>query len=215
MTGRPACRGQRGVTLLEITITLTIASVLALIVLQAFRLGSRSWERGERRAENEQRIRSLSGILAQRLASLQPVTAKVDGKPVVAFQGRSDRIFFFSAPDGQDPLPYGAMVKGQALFVEPDRGLIVQEGYPLVEGEVFLDPRGSLTVLEPKAIRINFRYLSPPVPGETLPRWVEAWDPREAVKESRGPGQPGAAAGAPSPPEGRLPLPVSGLDGAA
>lgn len=208
MTGRPARRDQRGVTLLEITITLTIVSLLALIVLQAFRLGSRSWERGERRAEAEQRIRVLSGILAQRLASLHPATAKVEGKPVLAFQGRSDQIFFYSAPDGQGVLPYSAMVKGQALFVEPGRGLIVQESYPLVEGEVFLDPRGSLTILEPKATRITFRYLSPPTPGETLPRWVETWDPREAVKESRGPGQPGAAGGAPSPPEGRLPLAV-------
>ena len=208
MIGRPARRYGRGVTLLEVTITLTIASLLALIVLQAFRLGSRSWERGERRADAEQRIRALSGILAQRLASLRPTTATVDGKPVLAFQGRSDRIFFYSAPDGQGPLPYAAMVKGQALFVEPGRGLIVQESYPLVEGEVFLDPRGGLTVLEPKAIRINFRYLSPPAPGETLPRWVEAWDPREVARESRGPGQPGAAGGAASPPEGRLPLAV-------
>lgn len=208
MIARPARRCQRGVTLLEVTITLTIASLLALIVLQALRLGSRSWERGERRADAEQRIRVLSGILAQRLASLQPTTATVDGKPVLAFEGRSDRIFFYSAPDGQGPLPYAAMVKGQALFVEPGRGLIVQEGYPLVEGEVFLDPRGSLTVLEPKAIRINFRYLSPPAPGETLPRWVEAWDPHEGARESHGPGQRGAAGGATSPPEGRLPLAV-------
>lgn len=208
MIGRPARWGPRGVTLLEITITLTIASLLALVVLQAFRLGSHSWERGEKQADAEQRIRILSGILAQRLASLQPATVKVEGKPVLVFQGRSDRIFFYSAPDGHGPLPYGAMVKGQALFVEPGKGLVVQESYPLVEGEVFLDPRGSLTVLEPKATRIMFRFLSPPQSGETLPHWVEAWDPREAVKESRAPGQPGAAGGAPSPPEGRLPVAV-------
>jgi hypothetical protein len=196
------------VTLLEVTVTLTIASALALIVAQAFRLGSRSWEQGERRAEAEQRIRTLSGILVQRLASLHPAMAKVNGKPVLAFQGRSDRIFFYSAPDGQGPLPYAAMMKGQALFVEPGRGLIVQESYPLVEGEVFLEPRGSRAVLDPRAVRINFRYLSPPAPGETLPRWVHAWDPREADKEIWGPGQPGAAGGPPLPPEGRFPLAV-------
>lgn len=208
MIGRLAGRNHRGVTLLEVTVTLTIASALALIVAQAIRLGSRSWEQGERRAEAEQRIRTLSGILVQRLASLHPAMAKVNGKPVLAFQGRSDRIFFYGAPDGQGPLPYAAMIKGQALFVEPGRGLIVQESYPLVEGEVFLEPRGSLAVLDPRAIRINFRYLSPPAPGETLPRWVDAWDPREADKEIRGPGQPGEAGGGPSSPERRLPLAV-------
>lgn len=202
---------ERGVTLLEVTITLTIASVLALIVVQAFRVGSRSWERGERQAEAEQRIRALSGILVQRLAALHPATTKVDGKAVLAFQGRSDRIFFYSAPDGQGPLPYAAMIKGQALFVTQGRGLIVQESYPLVEGEVSLEPRGgSLAVLDPTVTRISFRYLSPPASGETLPHWVDAWDPREAGEESQGPRRPRVtrAWSFPSPSEGRLPLAV-------
>lgn len=213
---RPPHRRPRGVTLLELTITLTIISMLALIALQAFRIGSRSWEKGEQRAEVEQRIRVLSGILAQRLASIHAAMAKVDGKAVLAFQGRPDWIFFYSAPDGQGPLPQSAMVRGQAFFVGAGRGLIVQEAYPLVEGEVFLDPRGSLTVLEPRVVRIKFRYLSPPPPGETDPRWVETWDPRDASTEAQAPpgvqgqgsGQRGTAAPAAPSPEGRLPLAV-------
>ncbi|HSB73892.1 MAG TPA: hypothetical protein VLH58_04640 [Candidatus Methylomirabilis sp.] len=203
-------------TLLELTITLTLISLLALIVLQAFRIGSRSWEKGEQRAEVEQRIRVLSGILAQRLASIHAAMAKVDGKAVLAFQGRPDRIFFYSAPDGQGPLPQSAMVRGQAFFVRAGEGLVVQESYPLVEGEVFLESRGRLTVLEPRVTRITFRYLSPPPPGETAPRWVEAWDPRDASSESQAsggvqaqrPGAPGAAGSAAPLPEGRLPLAV-------
>jgi len=215
-TRRPDCRDQHGVTLLELVITLTIVSFLALIAVQAFQLGSRSWERGEKRAEAEQRFRVVSAILAQQLASLHPARALVDGKPVLAFQGMSDRIFFYSAPDGQGPLPYSAMVRGQAYFVEPGKGLVVQESYPLVEGDVSLEPRGVLHVVEPAVTRVEFRYLSPPAQGETDPRWVEAWDPRAGSGETQtgagnqskpqaqqvrsGPGSP--------PPEARLPLAV-------
>jgi len=216
MGHRAARQGQRGVTLLELTITLTIVSVLGLIVLQAFRLGSRAWENGEKRAEAEQRIRILYGTLAQRLASIHPVTAQVDGKPVLAFQGMADRIFFYSAPDGQGALPQSAMITGQAYFVEPGKGLVVRENYPLVEGQVSLDPRGGFTVLDPKVIRLRFRYLAPPSPGETDPRWVESWDLRDASNVSQvsvgvqgqGPGRRGAGGRPSSPAEGDLPLAV-------
>ncbi|MFN3476708.1 MAG: hypothetical protein ACK4Z6_04025, partial [Candidatus Methylomirabilales bacterium] len=53
----------------------------------------------------------------------------------------------------------------------------------LVEGKVSLEPRGEVKVLDPKAIRIRFRYLAPPSEEENPPRWVEAWDPREAPGE--------------------------------
>ena len=213
---RAACRAQHGVTLLELVITLTVVSLLALIAVQAVRLGSRSWERGEKRAEAEQRIRVVSGILAQRLASLHPAKGLVDGKPVLAFQGMSDRIFFYSAPDGQGPLPYSAMVRGQAYFVEPGKGLVVQESYPLVEGEVALEPRGALHVVEPTVTRVRFRYLAPPAPGETDTQWVDAWDPRPVAGEPQGgagasgqpPARPGTAGSGSAFAEARLPLAV-------
>ena len=217
MSGRRAARrGQRGVTLLEVTITLAIVSMLGLVVLLAFRLAGRAWESGEKRAEAEQRIRILYGTLAERLASIHPVTAQVDGKPVLAFQGMGDRIFFYSAPDGQGPLPQSAMVSGQAYFVEPGKGLVVQESYPLVEGRVSIDPRGSLKVLDPKVTRLRFRYLAPPSPGETDPRWVETWDANDAARVSQvpmgvqgqRPGQRGGAARPASPAEAGLPLAV-------
>ncbi|MFN3477451.1 MAG: prepilin-type N-terminal cleavage/methylation domain-containing protein, partial [Candidatus Methylomirabilales bacterium] len=112
----------KGLTLLELLITLTIMAFLGVIALEAFRLGSRSWEKGEGRAEREQRIRVIYGTLAQELASLQPVTAVVNGKPVLAFQGKSDRILFYSGPDGQRAFPYSAMVRSLAYFVEPGKG---------------------------------------------------------------------------------------------
>jgi hypothetical protein len=201
-------RKSGGVTLLELVVTLAIVSLLGLIITQAFRIGGRAWDKGEQRAESEQRIRVLSGMLAQRLASVHPAVVLVEGRPVAAFQGRSDRIFFYSTPDGQGLMPYSAMIRGQAYFVEQGKGLVTQESYPLVEGNVSLEPRGAVAVLEPKAIRLTFRYLSPPSAGETDPHWVEAWDPVRAAGEVQGQ----AAGPAPGPglttSELRLPLAV-------
>lgn len=178
--------GQQGLTLLEVLITLVILALMGVIVVEAFRVGQRSWERGEKRAEAAQRIRVMYGMLAQELASLQPVTAKVDGKRLMAFVGKTDRVFFYSAPNVFGSFPSHGMVRGLSFFVEREKGLVVQESYLLVAGAVSLDPGGPVTVVDPHVTRIKFRYLVPPTPGDNRPRWVEVWDPREFLASPAG-----------------------------
>ncbi len=182
---RPTHLGQQGLTLLEVLITLVILAVMGVIALEAFRIGHRSWERGERRAEAEQRIRVVYGMLSHELASLRPVTAELDGKRVMAFQGSQDRVFFYSAPDGYVSFPYNGMVRGLSFFVERGKGLVVQEGYPLIEGQVSLDPGGAIKVVDPHVTRIRFRYLAAPSRDEIGPQWVEVWDPVEVSESTR------------------------------
>lgn len=196
-------------TLLELVVALSILALLGLIVAQAFRLAGGAWDKGERRAESEQRIRVLSDLLGQRLASVHPAVVKVDGRPLTAFQGSADRVLFYTAPDGQGPMPRAAMVRGQALFVESGKGLVAQESYPLEEGEVSLEPRGTVSVLDPTVTRVAFRYLVPPAAGETEPSWADAWDPTRAADElGSTAGRPVAGAGQP-PAEIRVPLAVA------
>ena len=164
---------QRGVTLLEVLIALVILAMIAVIGLEAFRLASRAWERGERRADVEQRVRALQGILARDLGALQPVTVLVDGKRLVDFVGGSDRVTFHSAPVAYRPWPYGAMVRRLTYFVERGAGLVVREAYPLAE-------RASATrPLDRGVVGISFRYLTPPEPGQSAAKWVDTWEPRE------------------------------------
>lgn len=164
---------QDGFTLLELLIALVILAMMAAIGLEAFRLGSRSWERGERRAEAEQRARVIQGQLARDLGALQPVTMVVEGKRVVDFVGSPDRVVFHSAPVTYRPLPYGAMVRRVSYFVAPHIGLVIHEAYPLAERA----PETRL--LDRSVVRISFRYLAPPGPGESAPRWITTWTPRE------------------------------------
>jgi hypothetical protein len=201
------------VTLLELVVTLTILSLIAAIGLQAFRLGSRSWQRGEERAEAEQRVRIVYSTMAQTLASLVPTTAEVDGKRVVAFRGRQEWILFHAAPAGHGPLPFSAMIRGVAFSVEPGTGLVMQESYPLAEGEASLEPRGPIQVLDPHVTQVRFRYLAPPLPDGGEPQWVEAWDPRDAAQETAVPVSPFpgglAGTGAASAASAALDLPLA------
>ncbi len=174
-------RGPAGVTLLELLITLTIVSLITLIILQAFRLGSSAWNKGEQRAEAQQRIRVLAAILAQRLAAIAPSNVVQDGRQVIAFEGSSERIRFFCAPDGEGVQPYSAMIRGQAYFVAPGKGLGIEEDYPLVDGKLSLDARGAFTVLEPRVTQLKIRYLMPPSVGETKPHWADRWELTKAA----------------------------------
>jgi len=202
----------RGVTLLELVITLTILSLIGVIGLQAFRLGSRSWQKGEERAEAEQRIRVVYSMMAQALASFVPAMAMLDRRQVLAFQGGPEWIFFHTAPAGHGPLPYGAMVRSVAFSVEPGTGLVVQESYPLAEGEVSLQPRGPIQILDPQVTGLKFRYLAPPASEDQEAQWVETWDPNEGKAEtpaavaSRRTSRLGPAAAAPA--TSRLPLAI-------
>jgi len=201
--------GAPGLTLLELLTTLTILAMLGAVVLGAFRLGARSWQRGEERAEAEQRLRVIQGIFARELASLQPITALADREPVTAFRGRSDWISFHTAPAGHGPFPYSAMVRGVAYSVEPGKGLIVRESYPLAEGRVSLDPGGTIKVLDPEVSRLTFRYLAAAPQGKEDPLWVEAWSPHELSGETPAVvGNPAGVAALPSATDIGLPLAV-------
>jgi len=170
---RTVATRQDGFTLLELLIALVILAMMAAIGLEAFRLASRSWERGERRAAAEQRVRVIQGALAGDLGALEPVTLVVEGKRVVDFVGRPDRVVFHSAPVAYRPWPYGAMVRRVSYFVEPGTGLVVHEAYPLAE-------RASATrLLDRAVVRIGFRYLAPPAQGESAWPWRPTWTPRE------------------------------------
>lgn len=202
-----SARRPAGMTLLELVIALSILSLIGVLALEAFRMGSRSWRRGEERAEIQQRVRVLAGMLAGELSAVQPTAAIVDGRPVTAFSGTADRIHFHAAPDIHAPAPANGMVRSLAYFLEPGRGLLVQKSYPLVEGEASLEPRGAAQVLDGDVTRLRFRYLAPAQVENEEPRWESEWDPRETETQG-GAGVSGAVVGDVPLRQGGLPLAV-------
>jgi len=201
---------QRGLTLLEVVVTLVILAMLGVMAAEAIRLGRRSWEKHKTQADAEQRIRVTYDTLAQEMSSIQPVTEVVEGKRVIAFEGLADRIAFYGRPDPYQPFPYNAMVRNLSFSVDGDKGLVMHERFPLVTDESY---RSRVRVVDPKVRRIGFRYLLPTAENLRDSNWLERWVPIEFVRalddkaQKTAPG-PRTAQGLPKDQGGGLPLAI-------
>lgn len=173
-----------GFTLIEVTVGLTILAVMAVLVLEAVRLGSRAWEKTERRAEADQRSRVMHDLLAHELSQVEPVLIKVEGRRVAGFRGTSDRLVFYGAPDVAAPEPFSGMMRRVSLGIEPERGLVLREGWPLVDGQVGLEVSGGGRVLDSRVTAVRFRYLAPPTKEVVSTQWITDWDPLERMMNS-------------------------------
>lgn len=176
-------RDQGGLTLLEVVVTLVLLGILGVMAAEGIRLGRRSWEKQKTQADAEQRIRVTYDILAQEMASIQPVTETVDGKRVIAFEGGPDRIAFYGKPDPYQPFPYSAMVRNLSFVVDREKGLVMYERFPLVTDESY---RARVTVVDPTVKQIAFRYLVPMAESLRDTNWRERWVPIEFVRSLDG-----------------------------
>lgn len=173
-----------GFTLIEVTVGLTICAVMAVIVLEATRVGSRAWDKVERRAEADQRSRVTHDLLTHELSRVEPVLIKIEGRRVAGFRGGPDRLMFYGAPDVAALEPYSGMMRRVSFGVEPERGLVLREGWPLVDGQVGLEVSGGGRVLDPRVTAIRFRYLAPPTKEVGHSHWITDWDPLERMMSS-------------------------------
>ena len=88
-------KGGGGFTLLELLISLTILSLMIVLVLGAFRIGVRAWERGETDVEGRQRYRIVFDRVKGQLASISSRPLTADGEPYY-LQGTPDALSFAS-----------------------------------------------------------------------------------------------------------------------
>ena len=181
-TPSPGRRREAGVTLLELLISMTILVLIFVTVLGAVRVGSKSWESGERRAEENQRTRTLFDTLARELTMIYPLRVKDQDKDVVAFRGSADSLMFATLPQSYGAEPFSHMIRVVTYAVEGDRGLAATESYPLLAGgDVFGAQEGRVRRLDDRVSGARFRYLVPQgKPEENLaPAWRDYWDPSQ------------------------------------
>jgi len=175
-----APRTSHGFTLLELLISLTILALILVTVLGAIQVGSRSWESAERRAEENQRTRTLFDTVARELTVLYPLRVKEQNKEVVAFRGASNSLMFATLPQSYGAEPFSHMIRIVTYAVEGDRGLVATESYPLFGAAGALGPQeGRVKRLDERVSEARFRYLVPEgKPEEHLPpAWRDSWDP--------------------------------------
>jgi general secretion pathway protein J len=89
--------GERGFTLLELLVAITLLGLLMAALLGGLRLGARVWETGEARLDASARIQVVQDFLRQRLAEAQPFEVAMvveGGRPQFSFHGATDEVRF-------------------------------------------------------------------------------------------------------------------------
>jgi general secretion pathway protein J len=160
---------ERGFTLIEIVIALSLVAALLAITFGGLRVGMAAWRRGDARAEQLQRIRSLDEVLARAVGGVHPYQRETEGGNPGAplFEGEADRLAFVTT---RPPVPLAATIAFTAVALGRDAsGFTIREG-ALPSREPFA--RLAPVLVDTSGIALRFRYLR----GQDR-SWVDRWDP--------------------------------------
>lgn len=166
---------QRGFTLVEVVIALTIVATLLVVMFGSLRVGLAGWQRGDERAEVLERARSLTQIVTRALGAAHPYMTSAQGgeAPRLLFEGTPDRVAFVTAVP---PFPTAAPIAFTAVTLSRDAGpvpgLAVRQK-PLPNEEPF-DRGLQPALVEGTVSDVGFRYQR-----ESDRAWSERWDATE------------------------------------
>ena len=163
---------QRGFTLVEVVIALTIVATLLVVMFGSLRVGLAAWQRGDERATVLERARSLTQIVTRSLGAAHPYMTSPQGRDSarLLFEGAPDRVAFVTTAP---PFPIAAPIAFTAVTlsqeVGPVPGLAVRQK-PLPNAQPF-DSGLQPALVDGTVSEARFRYLR-----ESDRAWSERWD---------------------------------------
>ncbi|MCK4533901.1 MAG: prepilin-type N-terminal cleavage/methylation domain-containing protein [Syntrophobacterales bacterium] len=172
-----ACGGNRGFTLLELLISLTILSLITLLVFGAFRIGIRAWEKGERNIDGRQRERIVLDLIKRQLASIPVDTVK--GEKALALKGDSKSVEFVSDIHLVPGDKFGMVYVKYRVEEGEDSGEILsfsEKNVVMMMGkDADMDDSDDLFIELLRGAGMVFEYLKNYTDEET-PQWQESWN---------------------------------------
>ena len=171
----------KGFTLLELLISLTIMAMIVAVCFGAFHTGIRSWEKGEKKVIENQRLRIIPTLLKRQLSSLaRPDVLRKDRK-YFYFSGTEKTVNFFSriSLHSRDD---GIFFVRYKVEQQADQ----QENLAFYEQDIQRLPTNKIDQLEDVPLNnllknyesIHFAFLAHP--GKDIknqPVWLPEWDP--------------------------------------
>jgi len=168
----------KGFTLVELVIALTLSVVIVVILLAAMRIAYKSQAKGSERIEVDQKIRVIGDRVTWLLRGAYPFFVKKTGDrdQKLYFEGESDKLGFVTASVdsyGKGPEDLAGL-KWVSIFVD-NEGLKMREKVFFLE-DVFDDNGGKVYLLDPEVKKLELEYYDIPE-DETQGDWVSEWDP--------------------------------------
>jgi len=179
-SGRFLLPDHRGFTLLEMLLAIVIFSLVIGVIFTSFRLGSSSWEKGERDIERYQKIRAINELIYREVRSCFPyilTPGELDTHvKFYAFFGKTDSLKFVSAASVQKINRGLSFIE---FWVKEGTGLMVGEVLALGPelAEVSLRDEDRALLIDPDVKNIQFRYFDKKSKDEKG-EWEQTWDPR-------------------------------------
>lgn len=167
---------ERGFTLLELLIGMVLLGLILTLLFNGLRLGAKSWDSGDKRADDSAQLRAIQGFLRRELSQVFPLRWKNEADTRLAFAGTPEALRFVA------PLP--PQVSGGGLFLlglELEKG---EEGLQLIMKRAPANPAakdfsslepGEKSVLADHVENMSLAYFGAAT-AESEPGWQEKWD---------------------------------------
>lgn len=172
-----------GFTLLELIISLTIVSVVAVMIYTTLNIGARAAAHGEARSIENQRARAALALIARQLKSAYPLSLQGEEGAFVYFFGEPKELSFVS---GAGRAEAGGLEKITYFLREHDgrRSLWVRTSTPTLPADLLNRREGSLrqeAEVLPDVDDIAWEFLGrsqQQVNMDAQPReeWTDRWD---------------------------------------
>ncbi|MBN2317670.1 MAG: prepilin-type N-terminal cleavage/methylation domain-containing protein [Acidobacteria bacterium] len=181
---RSAVQSEKGFTLLEMMVAVTLVVMMALGIWSIFRTSLRAWSRGTEYIDASQRQRNILDMVRKQIASAYPLTAPPDpASPVPVnpiFHGTETSLYFISLNSlrfhdspGLTLVNYEVAQDLQGAYTLQEREERYLGQIPDTESEMDLP---GATPLFGNLIQCYFEYRSN---DDNEDPWVREWDARE------------------------------------
>ncbi|MBI2565470.1 MAG: prepilin-type N-terminal cleavage/methylation domain-containing protein [Candidatus Schekmanbacteria bacterium] len=152
-----------GFSLVEIMVATAILGLLSVVIYTSLRIGVSSWQKGEEKVTEAQRVRAVVDLLRREIAGAYPYMVRADNRMTMAFEGGAHELSVVTTAGFVSSITPPVGMKAITILVSDDpvqnkRGLILREALPRAE-EPF-DADGMRTILLDTDVKeITFRYL--------------------------------------------------------
>ncbi len=175
---------EKGFTLLEMMVAITLVAMMAVGIWSVFRTSLRAWSRGTDYIDASQRQRNILGMVRKQMASAYPLTAPPDpamaGMPNPIFHGTETSLRFVSLNSLRFQDSPGLTLVNYEVTQDPNGAFTLQEREErylgrIEDSESEIDNSGA-TALFGNLVQCYFEYRSN---DENEDPWIREWDAQE------------------------------------